>query len=210
MLVIIDTRTSNLQSVKGALNRIGAEARIAANEQDIRDAEGIILPGVGAFSAGMDGMRASGLLPVLLERAKAGTPLLGICLGMQMLAEESEEHGSHPGLGLIRGRVRRLDAAPPRFRVPNIGWYDTIPAKAGTLFPDTSRHDSFYYVHSYHMQCDNPGVPAATISYNGENVVVAVESGSLFGVQFHPEKSQDSGLDLLSRFLAYVKGSGRV
>jgi imidazole glycerol-phosphate synthase subunit HisH len=209
-LVAVDMGTSNLASVLNAFRRVGAEVAVTDRSDDIEAAKVILLPGVGAFERAMTALRAKGLCDLLRRRAFAeGTPFFGICLGMQLMAEESEEHGIHAGLGLLRSRVVRLEPGEPGYRVPNIGWSDVRPAREGVLFPNaTSR--SFYFVHSYHMICTDPADVAATIEYGGRETTVAVERGNLFGCQFHPEKSQDAGLDLIHRFVRRVHDDGRL
>jgi len=180
MLTMIDLGISNLQSVSEAFRRIGAPVEVA----DRPGSGPVILPGVGAFGPAMQRLRERGLVEAL-----RGRPVLGICLGMQLLADESEELGLHRGLGLIRGRVVRLTGD----RVPNIGWCDVDGIGGGR---------SFYFAHSYHFECD---AAAGTIQYGGRRITAAVRQGQIFGVQFHPEKSQDAGLDVLA---AIVKELG--
>ncbi|HEY0833522.1 MAG TPA: imidazole glycerol phosphate synthase subunit HisH, partial [Azospirillum sp.] len=167
-------------------------------------------PGVGAFGDGMAALREKGLAEPLRRAAAAGTPLLGICLGMQLLAEESEEHGRHQGLGLIAGRAVRLTADQPGFRVPNMGWCDVAATRPGVLFPDGYHPTSFYFVHSFHVECRDPADVAATIDFSGRPVAAALEAGNVYGAQFHPEKSQDAGLGLLANFVALLRRQGRL
>lgn len=188
MLTIVDIGLSNLGSVHQALNRVGASSMTARSGAELRAATAIILPGVGAFGDGMSALRTQGLVEPLRRHAGAGRPLLGICLGMQLLADESEEHGCHEGLGLIPGRVVRLAPDDPSLPVPNIGWCDI-------------GETPFYFAHSYHLVPDDPADGIAEIDYGGP-VVVAARRGSVSGVQFHPEKSQDAGLQLLETFCA--------
>lgn len=201
MLAVIDTGAGNLQSVVNALHRVGAMPEIATDARRISQADTLVLPGVGAFAPAMDSLRARGIIEVLRERVLgAGRPLLGICLGMQLLAEWSEENGEHEGLGLVPGRVVPLDPAGSTDRVPNFGWHGTQSTRAGTLFPDPGGSWSFYFAHSFHLRCDRDDDVAATIAYGDGCVTAAIESGNIFGLQFHPEKSQDAGLDVLHRF----------
>lgn len=203
-LLIVDMKVSNLRSVVNAFARIGAAIRISDDADEVAKAECLVLPGVGAFSEAMKNLEAKNLISVLQQRAgQDGVPLIGICLGMQLLAESSEEHGHHKGLGLIKGAVNRLVPANDE-RVPNIGWCDTTPDKSGVMFPNTDAGRAFYYVHSYYMECAEPACSAAHISFGGRDVTVAVERDNVFGVQFHPEKSQDAGLDLLKRFIDHI------
>jgi glutamine amidotransferase len=210
VIAVIDMGVSNLASVFRALERVGAPIAEAARPTDLDNAAAILLPGVGAFGDGMASLRDKGFVEPLRRAAAIGTPIFGICLGMQLLAETSEEHGRHEGLGLIRGRVTRLTPTQPQFRVPNIGWCDVTSAKAGVLFPKGIAGGGFYHVHSYRLEPADWGCVAATIDYSGAAIPVAIEQGNLFGVQFHTEKSQDAGLDLLARFLDHLRSIGRI
>jgi glutamine amidotransferase len=196
--VLVDMGISNLGSVRQALRRVEAPPMTHATPAAVDGARAILLPGVGAFGDGMASLRSQGLVEPIRRAAARGVPVFGICLGMQLLAEESEEFGRHEGLGLLPGRVRRLQADREGFRVPNIGWCDVAPKRAGRLFPRGG--GSFYHVHSFHLEPRDPSVVAATIEFSGRSVAVAVERGNLHGVQFHPEKSQDDGLGVLAAF----------
>jgi len=207
-ILIVDMKVSNLRSVSNAFARMGAKTRVSGDPAEVLKAKALVLPGVGAFEEAMKALNDQGLVEPLRQRAgRDGVPLIGICLGMQLLAEASEEHGDHEGLGLIGGRVTRLQTNDPSYRVPNIGWCDTHPDKSSILFPDLDEARSFYYVHSYHLNCTDPQDAAAHIEFSGQNVTVAVERGNIFGAQFHPEKSQDAGLDMLERFVTHVHKS---
>jgi imidazole glycerol-phosphate synthase subunit HisH len=196
--VLVDMGISNLGSVRQALARVDAPQMAAASAANVEGARAILLPGVGAFGDGMASLRAQKLVEPIRRAAARGTPVFGICLGMQLLAEESEEFGRHEGLGLLPGRVRRLQADREGFRVPNIGWCDVTPTRTGRLFPNGG--GCCYHVHSFHLEPRDPSVVAATIDFSGRKVAVAVENGNLYGVQFHPEKSQDDGLAVLAAF----------
>ena len=208
MIALVDSGICNLGSVLNALARVGAQVEPATRPETLRSAEAVILPGVGAFADGMKSLRELGFVEPLREAAKAGKPLLGICLGMQLLVEESEEHGRHEGLGLLPGRVRRMTADRPGFRVPNIGWCDVSADRPGALYPQAGAAGSFYFVHSYCVETEAANV-AATIEFSGRRLAAALERGNLSGVQFHPEKSQDAGLDLLARWVARLPGAKR-
>jgi glutamine amidotransferase len=209
MIALVDLHIGNIGSVRRALARTGyPETEIAAPDSMAR-ASAVLIPGVGAFGDGMASLRDQGLVEPIRRAAAQGIPIFGICLGMQLLASESEEHGTHEGLGLIEGRVRRLTPSQPAFRVPNIGWYDVSVTRPGVLF-DSSAGGSFYHVHSFCLVPEAGECIAATINYSGCDVAVAVEQGNLFGVQFHPEKSQDDGLELLSRFYRHLRTTGRL
>jgi imidazole glycerol-phosphate synthase subunit HisH len=204
--VLVDMQISNLGSVRQALSRIGVPELPRATRDNVAAAEAVLLPGVGAFGDGMASLRDQGLVEPIRRAAGAGVPVFGICLGMQLLADESEEFGRHEGLGLLPGRVRKLPTGVAGFRVPNIGWCD-VAAKAGSrLFP--SGGGTCYHVHSFHLEPKDPSVIAATIDFAGRKIAVAIEAGNLFGAQFHPEKSQDDGLGVLAAFFDWLR-SGR-
>ena len=209
MICLVDSGICNLASVVRAFERVGAPVRTVSRPEEFASATAVVLPGVGAFGDGMESLRARRLVEPLRRAAAEGTPLLGICLGMQLLLEESEEHGRHAGLGLLPGRVVRLLADRPGFRVPNIGWCDATPARDGVLFPADMKAVPFYFVHSYHAEIQTDHV-AATIEFSGRPVTAALEHGNVFGVQFHPEKSQDAGLDMLARWVDYLRRIGRL
>lgn len=209
MICLVDSGICNLASVVRAFERVGAPVRTASRPEDFGSAAAVVLPGVGAFGDGMESLRTRRLVEPLRRAAADGTPLLGICLGMQLLLEESEEHGRYAGLGLLPGRVVRLVADRPSFRVPNIGWCDVVPARDGLLFPAGTEATPFYFVHSFRADIAAEYV-AATIDFSGRPVAAALERGNICGVQFHPEKSQDAGLELLARWVDYVRNVGRL
>ncbi|MGB1547807.1 MAG: imidazole glycerol phosphate synthase subunit HisH [Alphaproteobacteria bacterium] len=211
MLVMIDTGICNLSSVKNAIRRVGVPVQTGAAKADIAKADVLVLPGVGAFGEGIGALREKGLVTPIRERVlKDKVPILGICLGMQLLATTSEEHGQHEGLDLIAGHVMKLAPSEPGFYVPNIGWCDVDPTRDNVLFPKGVEQRAFYHVHSYYLACAHAADIAATIAYSGKNIPVAVERENVFGTQFHPEKSQDAGLDLLQRFFVHLQNEGRV
>jgi imidazole glycerol-phosphate synthase subunit HisH len=190
----------NLRSVLNALEAIGVEAYLAPSPEAVGDAERLILPGVGAFGDGMRNLRERGFVEAMPDLLDNGRPLLGICLGMQMLASVSEEHGEHEGLDLIPGTVRRLDPGGG-LRVPHVGWNEVHQVRPSPLLDGIASGRDFYFVHSYALRCDDPADAVATVPY-GEDVVAAVARGNVAGVQFHPEKSQKAGFQLLRNFLA--------
>lgn len=206
MIALVDLKTSNLASVMQALRLVGAGEHRFATAANVLDADAILLPGVGAFGDGMASLEAQGLPGPIRAAAARGVPVFGICLGMQLLATRSAEYGEHAGLGLVPGRVERLVASQPGYRVPNIGWCDVRPTRASPLFPDAAG-GCFYHVHSYHYIADDATAAAATAEYSGRDITVAIAAGNVFGVQFHTEKSQDDGLRVLSDFLAHVRGA---
>lgn len=205
MITVIDSGIANIGSVLSAFERIGAEAEVTTEAQAVRDAKALVLPGVGAFKDGMDSLWRHGLVEPIREATAAGTPILGICLGMQLLGEASEEFGEHDGLKLIRGRVERLQPTRPGERVPNIGWCDLHLRKPSTLFRGIAAGSAFYFVHSYVLRSAADADAVGVIDFGDSPVTVAVESGRVFGVQFHPEKSQDTGLTVLANFADYVR-----
>ena len=204
MIGVIDLGISNIGSVMRAFQRLGSLPALLRDPQAVARAHAIVLPGVGAFGDGMATLHAQGMVEPLREAARAGSPILGFCLGMQLLADGSEEYGDHEGLGLIPGRVVRLKPAPGE-RVPNIGWCDVVPREGAPLFRNVGEGTPFYFVHSYHLHCADPGQVSATIAFGSGSVTVAVEHGNIFGLQFHPEKSQDAGLAVLDAFLSLAR-----
>jgi glutamine amidotransferase len=199
VIAILDYGMGNLRSVQKALERVGADACVTNDHARIRAAEGIVLPGVGAFPKAMEAIRRLELDRVLTERVEEGTPVLGICLGMQLLFEGSVELGGAEGLGLLPGRVERLDAEG--LKLPQIGWNavswrNGSPIRAG--LPDPC---AFYHVHTFAPRPARPDVVLGTATYGGE-FASAVGRNNVFGVQFHPEKSGPDGLQLLRNFLA--------
>ena len=202
MIAIVDYGVGNLFSLASSVRSLGAEVRVTREAEDLRAADHILLPGVGAFADAMDKLRATGLVPVLREQA-AVTPLLGICLGMQLLFDCSSEYGDHAGLGLIPGRVCPLadDLADPALKVPHIGWnaLHIPPGRADDpLFRYVKDGEYVYYVHSYYAKhCAESTL--ATSDYSIP-VTGAVRRGLVYGTQFHPEKSGDTGLRLLRAF----------
>jgi len=205
MITIIDSGIANIASVTSAFRRLRAEACVTREPAKVEQAEAIVLPGVGAFADGMASLRNCALIEPIKAAAARGTPILGICLGMQLLADESEEFGRHAGLGLVPGSVVKLVSGSTRDRVPNIGWCDVQSHASSRLFANTASGTAFYFVHSFHMRCMDERDASAQISFAGEQITVAVERGRIFGAQFHPEKSQDAGLGVLENFIAFVK-----
>ena len=197
MLGIIDYGRGNLSSVESALKHGGISSVISDDPEVLRTCGGLILPVVGAFRDGMEDLRKRGLVPFLHEAVAKDTPLLGICLGLHLLFEVGEEDGETPGLGILPGRVERLTTS---LKVPHIGWNDLrIRNHESPLFKDIQDGDPFYFVHSYQAHPVDREVILATCDY-GQEVVAAVGSGKVFGVQFHPEKSSGKGLLLLQNF----------
>ena len=198
MIGVVDYGMGNLRSVLNALEAIEAPARLVATPEEARAAERLVLPGVGAFGAAMERLDAQGFADALPDLVAGGRPLLGICLGMQLLADRSTEHGDHRGLGLIPGDVVRIQT-DPSLRVPHVGWNDAAIVRETPLLCDLSDPPSFYFVHSYVFQTADPGAVTATTDY-GRPLTACVEGDGVYGAQFHPEKSQRDGLALLRNF----------
>ncbi len=197
-IAIVDYGMGNRRSVEKALAHVGARATITADHDVLRAAHGLVLPGVGAFPRAMESLRALDLEELLRERVAAGTPLLGICLGMQLAFEGSSEHGGAAGLGLVAGEVRELDARG--LKLPHIGWNEVRFADAGAqLLAGLPRRCAFYHVHSFAPVPAHEQDVLGTAAY-GSTFATAVAHGSFLGVQFHPEKSSTAGLRLLSNF----------
>lgn len=194
---LVDYGMGNRRSAEKALEHIGAHVHASSDPEVLGAMEGLVLPGVGAFPAGMSAMRALGLDELLIERARAGVPLLGLCLGMQLLFERSEEHDGAEGLGLLAGTVRRLNA--PGLKLPHIGWSEVRwcrPTPLSEGLPDPSY---LYHVHSFAPHPDDEDVVLATADY-GETFAAIVGQGNVYGTQSHPEKSSAHGLALLANF----------
>ena len=202
MIAIIDYGMGNLHSVGKALERLGCEAAVASSPEDILAADGAILPGVGAFGDAMRNLRETGLDETVKRYAALGRPLLGICLGMQLLFDESEEHGRHEGLGLLPGRVVRFQGD---YKVPHMGWNELVFTQPSPLF-EGLQPGYVYFVHSYHALPERREDLLATTDYYGP-VTAIVGRGPLIGMQFHPEKSGQLGMALLGRFAAMVRES---
>lgn len=199
---VINYGLGNLRSIENGLRAVGVSVRIVDTPEDVIRADRLILPGVGSFNEAMKNLRDSGIAEVICSTAKRGTPLLGICLGMQLLASHGEEGGNTQGLGLIPGIVKRLSVDAP-LRTPHMGFNEVFPLKASPLFEEVPDGSDFYFVHSYHMVVDDANDGLASASY-GSPFMAAVHRGNVFGTQFHPEKSQSQGLQLLRNFCTFV------
>lgn len=200
-IAIVDYGLGNLRSVAGAVEHLGHAAVITADPAALRDAAKLILPGVGAFGDGMANLRARGLDEVLgREVLERGKPLLGICLGFQLIAEASEEFGEHSGLGWIAGRVRRLRPKDPGLPLPHVGWNDLFQVKPSRLFEGIADGALFYFVHSYCLETAASDLVVGEAEYGGR-FVAAIEHDNIAATQFHPEKSQRDGLAVLGNFL---------
>lgn len=209
-ITIIDTKAGNFGSILNGFRKIGADIILTDDFDTIKNAKSLVIPGVSAFTRGMKGLSDAGVIDLLKDKVlKEKVPTIGICLGMQLLAKTGLEGGDGEieGLGILDAHVKRLAPTTNDYRVPNVGWYDVNAKKKSVLFPETYKGESFYHVHSYHMICNDPADIAATIQYDGHDVVVSIERDNVFGCQFHPEKSQDAGLDLLDRFVKEAKSA---
>lgn len=199
MLAIVDYGVGNLFSLKHSFAAIGTEAVVTSDAAVLHEADRIVLPGVGAFEDAAAKLQKTGLGETVIQEAKAGKPLLGICLGMQMLFDKSYEYGEHQGLGLIPGAVRPIaDRIPSHYKIPHIGWNALHFQKESALFKYIKDGDHVYFVHSYHAENCRPSV-IATSEY-GVELTAAVARGNVMGCQFHPEKSGTVGLNILKAF----------
>ena len=199
MIAIIDYGVGNLFSLKSSLKQLGLDAAVTADADTVRRADRLILPGVGAFADAMEKLSATGLVPVIREEA-GKKPLLGICLGMQLLFEKSYEYGEHAGLGFVKGEVCPLepDLADPALKVPQIGWNALHLLKEDPLFRYIREGEYVYYVHSYYGK--NCAESTLAVSDYSIPVTGVVRTGRVYGTQFHPEKSGDTGLRILKAF----------
>ena len=198
MVAIIDYDAGNIRSVEKAIRYLGKEAVVTSDPEKILAADRVILPGVGAFGDAMKRLHAMGLVEVIRQVADRGTPFLGICLGLQLLFEKSEESPGVPGLGLLQGEILRLPELPG-LKVPHIGWNSLKYPNPGWLFRGIPEDSYVYFVHSYYLKAQDEGIVTATTEY-GTLVHASVESGNLFACQFHPEKSSATGLRILRNF----------
>jgi glutamine amidotransferase len=201
MIAIIDYGMGNLHSVSKAVERLGYEAVVTGDAEQILAAEGAILPGVGAFGDAMEQLRESGLNDVVLRYAESGKPLLGICLGMQLLFASSEEHGNHEGLGLLPGSVVRFRGD---YKVPHMGWNKLSYKQSASPIFEGIEEGHVYFVHSYHAKPERESDLLAVTDYY-QPVTAIVGRDNVYGMQFHPEKSGDIGMQLLQNFLAMCK-----
>ncbi len=214
MIAIVDYGVGNLRSAAKGLERAAAdlglaiEVRVTGERADVARARAVVLPGVGAFGACVASLRASGLTEAVLDATRDGRPFLGICIGMQILFEESSEFGPVAGLGALPGKVHRLRARD--VKIPHMGW-NGLRLRRTTPALDGIRDGTyFYFVHSYHAVPADPALVAATCEYGDEEIVAAVARDNLFATQFHPEKSQAAGIRLLQNFVRAAAGPQRI
>lgn len=208
-VAVVDYGAGNLLSVARALEHAGATVRLVSEAHAILAAERLILPGVGAFADGMAGLHKCGLADAIKRWIPKERPLMGICLGMQMLLEFSEEFGYHAGLGLLRGGVTPIPATSPagvRHKIPHIGWNELLPANTsdwtGTILQRTSPGEAVYFVHSFEARPQEPIHRLADCDYDGLRLAAVISNGLVSGCQFHPEKSGPTGLRIIESFLA--------
>ena len=199
MIAVVDYGMGNLRSVAKALEKVGAGVEVTSDPDVVAEASGVVLPGVGAFGRCMENLRAAGLERAVRDAADSGRPFLGICVGMQILFEESEEFGAVAGLGILPGRVRRFEPGRERLKIPHMGWNTVEFRRRPEILTGIGDGSYVYFVHSYYVDTDEDDIVATTTPY-GHEFVSGVVRGNLFATQFHPEKSQTVGLRLLENF----------
>jgi len=205
-LAVVDYGLGNLRSISAALDRLCVDYCCTFDRSVISDADGIILPGVGAFPDGMRNLRDLGLTDLLGEMVlERRIPILGICLGFQLMAREGTEFGLTPGLGWLAARVARFEVLEQSIRIPHMGWNDCVRTRESLIFSDIPDGTLFYFTHSYYLECEDP-TDVVAYSDHGRPFVAAIQKGNIFGTQFHPEKSQLNGLTLLKNFAEKVVG----
>lgn len=203
MLAIIDYDAGNIKSVEKALRYLGQEAVITRDPETILHAEGVILPGVGAFGDAMEKLHAYGLVEVIRRCVAEGTPFMGICLGLQLLFESSEESPGVDGLHILDGKIVRI-LSGSGLKIPHIGWNNLSFPNKGRLFREIPENSYVYFVHSYYLQAADSGIVTAATEY-GTYIHASVEKDNVFACQFHPEKSSDVGMQILRNFIAAVQ-----
>lgn len=199
MTAIIDYGAGNLHSVKNALDFLGAKSIVTGEKDEILKADKVILPGVGSFGDAMKRLDETGLSDTVREIAKNGTPLLGVCLGLQLMFEESEESPGVKGLGLFKGRAVKIPENGA-LKIPHMGWNSITLAKDSKILKNIGGEPYVYFVHSYYVQAEDKSVISAYTEY-GQRLDIAAESGNVFATQFHPEKSGDTGMKILKNFI---------
>jgi glutamine amidotransferase len=206
VIAIIDYGAGNLRSVANAFEAIGQHTLVTNRPRDLARAAAIVLPGVGAFGDGMECLHRFGLVEALQEEVLENKkPYLGICLGLQFLGGQSSEHGTHAGLGWLKGRVERIVPNGKEFRIPHIGWNNIHIERPSPLFEGLPPEPVFYFVHSFHLVMEEEEREAVTSTcWHGTEITAAVQKNKIFAVQFHPEKSQENGLKLLENFVKAI------
>lgn len=204
-LAVVDYGLGNLRSVSKALESVGAQVKVTNQKQDLSLASAIVLPGVGAFQRAMENLKELKLIPAITRAIEENKPFLGICLGLQILFTQSSEHGRHKGLDIIKGRVEKFASG---LKIPHMGWNQVKIVKKSKgksdLFENIANNSYFYFVHSYYVVPEDKDVVVATTTYGKEEFACSVNQGNVWGVQFHPEKSEKLGLQFLSNFLKSV------
>ncbi|MBE3129079.1 MAG: imidazole glycerol phosphate synthase subunit HisH [Actinobacteria bacterium] len=200
-IILIDYQVGNIGSIINMIKKIGYEAKLSDNQKEISSAEKLIFPGVGAFDEGMEKLNKSGLIPILIDKViNQKTPILGICLGMQLLTEKSEE-GNLPGLGWIKGETKKFKfKEEDNLRVPHMGWNTVHPMRTNSIFRDLEDNPRFYFVHSFYVDSHDSNDVLGITNY-GHDFASVIEKENIFGVQFHPEKSHRFGMKLLKNFI---------
>ncbi len=201
MIAIIDYNMGNLRSVENAFKKVGEDVKIVSDPKEVKNFDKLLLPGVGAFGDAMSHLKESGMGDAVVEFAKSGKPILGICLGMQLLFEKSYEFGEHKGLSLIEGEVIAFDKSKFKtpLKVPHMGWNELFVQKETSLFKDLPKAFYLYFVHSFHAVCDERYVIGKSVY--GYEFVSAVCKDNIFGIQPHPEKSHNNGLKIIKNFV---------
>lgn len=199
MVAIIDYDAGNIKSVEKALQYLGQDVIVTRSDKEILSADAVILPGVGAFGDAMRKLQNYNLIPVIHQVIDHGTPFLGICLGLQLLFDESEESPGVKGLGILPGKIKRIPEGNG-LKIPHIGWNSLEFPKQGKLYGNLINKPYVYFVHSYYLEADDPSIVVATTEYN-VTIHASVEKDNIFACQFHPEKSSDVGLQILKNFL---------
>lgn len=206
MIAVIDYGAGNLQSVVKALDFIGCPNIITNSKDELLKADGAILPGVGSFADAMDCMNSSGTAEAVIEFVKTGKPFLGICLGLQLLFDESEESPGAKGLGLLKGNITRIPNANGTLKIPHMGWNSLDIKKHDALFKGIEGEPYVYFVHSYYLKAEDESIVSSRTSY-GVSIDASVSSGNIFAMQFHPEKSGKVGLQILRNFAELAGGN---
>lgn len=205
-IAIIDYQMCNLFSVQQAFKHLGANVEITSDPNHVLSADGVVLPGVGAFKDAVENMRRLGLDDAVIEVIKRGKPFLGICLGFQMLFDESEEFGVHKGLGIFRGSVKQFpsECKGRKLKVPQIGWNQITKTKNVSALKNINDDTDFYFVHSFYVAPEDPTLTATMTEYNGFEYCSSIEQANVFACQFHPEKSSVKGIQILDNWLKTI------
>lgn len=204
MIAIIDYGAGNIQSVYKALKFIGANCKVTSDKDEILNADGAILPGVGSFGDAMDTMTKRGIKDTIIEYTKSGKPFLGICLGLQLLFPESEETPGVKGLDIFKGTITKIPNQNRTLKIPHMGWNNISIKQKNGIFKDIECEPYVYFVHSFYLKAQDKDIVAATTQY-GVEIDAAVQKGNIIATQFHPEKSGEVGLKMLKNFVEMVK-----